>query len=62
MSMRLHNIHLMRYYEEVLAQAARNYAFTGNKKWEQRYRMLGPESELDKGTLIHILLPVLAQF
>ena len=45
MSMRLYNIQLMRYYEEVLAQAARNYAFTGDKKWEQRYRMLEPESD-----------------
>ncbi|TSA19079.1 MAG: sensor histidine kinase [Nitrosopumilales archaeon] len=44
-SMRLYNIQLMRYYEEVLAQAARNYAFTGNKKWEQRYLMLYPESD-----------------
>jgi signal transduction histidine kinase len=45
MSMLLYNIQLMRYYEEVLAQAARNYAFTGDKKWEQRYRMLHPESD-----------------
>jgi signal transduction histidine kinase len=45
MNMRLYNIQLMRYYEEVLAQAARNYAFTGDKKWEQRYRMLNPESD-----------------
>lgn len=35
----------MRYYEEVLAQSARNYAFTGDEKWEQRYRMLHPESD-----------------
>src|SRR5690349_17377109 len=45
MSMRLYNIQLMRYYEEVLAQSARNYAFTGNKKWEQRYRILEPKSD-----------------
>ena len=45
MSMRLYNIQLMRYYEEVLAQAARNYAFTSDKKWEQRYLMLHPESD-----------------
>ncbi|MBI3639461.1 MAG: HAMP domain-containing histidine kinase [Thaumarchaeota archaeon] len=45
MSMWLYNIQLMRYYEEVLAQAARNYAFTSDKKWEQRYRMLEPESD-----------------
>ena len=37
MNMRLYNIQLMRYYEEVLAQSARNYAFTGDKKWEQRW-------------------------
>jgi signal transduction histidine kinase len=43
--MRLYNIQLMRYYEEVLAQAARNYAFTSNKKWEQRYLLLHPESD-----------------
>jgi len=29
---------MMQYYEEVLAQSARNYAFTSDKKWEQRYR------------------------
>ncbi|HKC78740.1 MAG TPA: HAMP domain-containing sensor histidine kinase [Nitrosopumilaceae archaeon] len=45
MSMRLYNIQLMRYYEEVLAQAARNYAFTGDKKWEQRYQILKPKSD-----------------
>lgn len=45
MNMRLYNIQLMRYYEEVLAQSARNYAFTCNKKWEQRYRLLEPESD-----------------
>jgi len=45
MSMRLYNIQLMRYYEEVLAQAARNYAFTNDKKWEQRYQILKPKSD-----------------
>ena len=35
----------MRYYEEVLAQAARNYAFTRDKTWEQRYRAIEPESD-----------------
>ena len=43
--MRLYHIQLMRYYEEVLAQAARNYAFTNDKKWEQRYLLLCPESD-----------------
>jgi len=28
---------MMQYYEEVLSQSARNYAFTSDKKWEQRY-------------------------
>jgi len=28
---------MMQYYEEVLAQSARNYAMTSDKKWEQRY-------------------------
>ncbi|MCX6739537.1 MAG: ATP-binding protein [Candidatus Parcubacteria bacterium] len=27
----------IRYYDEVLTQAARNFAFTGNKKWEKIY-------------------------
>ena len=27
----------IRYYDEVLTQAARNYAFTGDKKWHDRY-------------------------
>ncbi len=41
----MYHIQLMRYYEEVLAQAARNYAFTQDKKWEQRYRTFEPESD-----------------
>ncbi len=40
-----HDVQLMRYYEEALAQAARNYAFTGDKKWEQRYKTLEPLSD-----------------
>ena len=35
-----------RYYDEVLTQSARNYAFTQDKKWQQRYREI--ESELDR--------------
>ncbi len=27
----------IRYYDEVLTQSARNYAFTGDKKWNVRY-------------------------
>ena len=29
---------LINYYDEVLTQSARNYAFTRDKKWEKRYR------------------------
>ena len=36
----------IRYYDEVLTQSARNYAFTQSKKWEQRYRNIEPK--LDK--------------
>lgn len=36
----------IRYYDEVLTQSARNYAFTQNQKWEQRYRDIEPQ--LDK--------------
>jgi len=36
----------IRYYNEVLTQSARNYAFTRDKKWEKRYRDVEPK--LDK--------------
>lgn len=36
----------IRYYDELLTQSARNYAFTQNQKWEQRYR--DAEPQLDK--------------
>lgn len=36
----------IRYYDEVLTQSARNYAFTQDKKWEERYKEIEPE--LDK--------------
>ncbi len=36
----------IRYYDEVLTQSARNYAFTQNERWEQRYRDIEPQ--LDK--------------
>ncbi|HLG24575.1 MAG TPA: methyl-accepting chemotaxis protein [Candidatus Nanoarchaeia archaeon] len=36
----------IRYYDEVLTQSARNYAFTHDKKWEERYMNIVPE--LDK--------------
>ncbi|MBM2852412.1 MAG: hypothetical protein HW420_959 [Candidatus Nitrosotenuis sp.] len=45
MKLGLYHIQLMRYYEEVLAQAARNYAFTGDKRWEIRYRAIEPMSD-----------------
>lgn len=46
MKLGLYHIQLMRYYEEVLAQAARNYAFTGDKRWEMRYRAIEPMSDV----------------
>ena len=33
----------IRYYNEVSTQSARNYAFTQDKKWQERYRDVGPE-------------------
>lgn len=36
----------IRYYDEVLTQSARNYAFTRNKKWKTRYKDIEPK--LDK--------------
>lgn len=45
MRLGLYHVQLMRYYDEVLAQAARNYAFTGDKKWEMRYRAVEPMSD-----------------
>ena len=32
----------IRYYDEVLTQSARNYAFTMDPKWEERYRQAEP--------------------
>lgn len=37
---------LIRYYDEVLTQSARNYAFSQEKKWEERYNTIVPK--LDK--------------
>jgi len=34
---------LIQYYDEVLTQSARNYAFTQDKKWEERYREAEPK-------------------
>lgn len=33
----------IRYYDEMLTQSARNYAFTSDKKWEIRYNSVAPE-------------------
>jgi len=41
----LYHVQLMRYYDEVLAQSARNYAFTGDKKWKIRYETIEPLSD-----------------
>jgi ABC-type amino acid transport substrate-binding protein len=49
---------LIDYYDEVLTQSARNYAFTQDKKWEIRYRESEPkliatlEEALEKGDRI----------
>lgn len=32
----------IKYYDEVLTQSARNYAYTGDKKWQQRYDESAP--------------------
>ena len=45
MSLPIHRVQLMRYYDEVLTQSARNYAFTKDKKWENRYRIIEPDSD-----------------
>jgi len=36
----------IRYYDEVLTQSVRNYAFTQDKKWRQRYEDIEPRLEL----------------
>ena len=33
----------IRYYDEVLTQSARNYAYTGDPNWEARYWAADPE-------------------
>ena len=46
----------IRYYHEVSAQSARNYAFTQDKRWKQKYEDVGPELDrvieeaIEKGT------------
>ncbi len=36
----------IQYYDEVLTQSARNYAFTGDRKWRDRYTDTEPKLEL----------------
>ncbi len=36
----------IRYYDEVLTQSARNYAFTRDRRWEIRYRDVEPKLDL----------------
>lgn len=44
---RLDNIaQLIRYYDEVLTQSARNYAFTGDKKWKEKYYLVVGDLDL----------------
>lgn len=38
---------LIRYEDEVLTQSARNYAFTGDKKWKERYEQFIPKLDSD---------------
>lgn len=45
---------LILYYDEVLTQSARNYAFTQDKKWEERYQKIKPIlGELITDTINH---------
>jgi signal transduction histidine kinase len=49
-----YHVQLMRYYDEVLTQSARNYAFTADKKWETRYKAIEPLSDkLLKDAVLH---------
>ena len=45
MNDKLYRAEMMQYYDEVLAQSARNYVFTTDKKWEQRYKQIEPLSD-----------------
>ena len=36
----------IRYYDEVLTQSARNYAFTQDKQWERRYKDTEPKLDM----------------
>ncbi|MDH3676976.1 MAG: hypothetical protein OEQ12_01595, partial [Nitrosopumilus sp.] len=38
-------VSLIRYYDEVLTESARNYAYTADKKWEERYLDTEPKLE-----------------
>ncbi|QLH06846.1 sensor histidine kinase [Nitrosopumilus ureiphilus] len=45
MSNSSYRVEVIQYYDEVLAQSARNYAFTSDKKWEKIYRETEPISD-----------------
>jgi len=48
----------VRYVQEVMVQSVRNYAFTGEKKWEQRYYAFRPEmAELTASLIENVDLP-----
>ena len=53
---------MMQYYDEVLAQSARNYAFTLEKKWKQRYMEVEPLLDKMLKTIIKDSDPVKKDF
>lgn len=54
MNLGTYHIQLMRYYDEVLTQSARNCAFTGDEKWALRHKAIEPLSDkLLKDAIIH---------
>ncbi len=42
MKIDVYHVQLMRYYDEVLTQSAKNYVITGDKKWRLRYKAIEP--------------------
>ncbi len=54
MNLSTHHIQLMRYYDEVLTQSARNYVFTEDEKWALRHKSTEPLSDkLLKDAIMH---------
>lgn len=54
MNLDTYHVQLMRYYDEVLTQSARNCAFTGDEKWVLRHKSIEPLSDkLLKDAIIH---------